>query len=56
VVTPELAAHLIVQAKPVEAYVESGAQVQQLINVECTNDYTSLPVMHLSFRCGVLYA
>jgi len=35
--------------KPVEALVEPGAQVQQLINVECVADFYASPTMRLHF-------
>lgn len=34
-----LAAKLLIQTKPVETQVEAGAQIQQLINVECIDDF-----------------
>jgi AP-2 complex subunit alpha len=44
-----LATQLIVQAKPVDAAVEAGAQVQQLINVECVSDFTAAPMLQLQY-------
>lgn len=34
------AAKLTIQMKPVEPILEAGAQIQQMINAECVDDYT----------------
>ncbi|XP_031336626.1 AP-2 complex subunit alpha-like [Photinus pyralis] len=38
-----------IQMKPVEPLLEAGAQIQQLINAECIDDYTDTPSMVISF-------
>lgn len=45
----DLATQLVVQAKPVDSLVDSGAQVQQLINVECLMDFYKMPQMTIKF-------
>ena len=35
----ELATKIIVQVKPVDVTVEAGAQIQQLVNVECVEEF-----------------
>jgi hypothetical protein len=30
---------LVVQVKPVDTTVEAGAQIQQLVNVECVDEF-----------------
>ncbi|XP_017480764.1 PREDICTED: AP-2 complex subunit alpha-like isoform X1 [Rhagoletis zephyria] len=40
---------LDVQAKPVETAIEGGAQVQQLINVECIDHFASMPTLVVQF-------
>uniref|UniRef100_A0A914V2H4 Clathrin adaptor alpha/beta/gamma-adaptin appendage Ig-like subdomain domain-containing protein n=1 Tax=Plectus sambesii TaxID=2011161 RepID=A0A914V2H4_9BILA len=48
----ELASQLIVQAKPVDANLGAGTQVQQLINVECLQDFSTQPLLNLRFTHG----
>ncbi|XP_078387899.1 AP-2 complex subunit alpha-2 isoform X1 [Cetorhinus maximus] len=48
----ELQNELNVQAKPVEPVVEGGAQVQQVINIECLSDFTEAPLLNIQFRYG----
>ncbi|CAH1965051.1 unnamed protein product [Acanthoscelides obtectus] len=48
----ENAAKLSVQMKPVEPVLEAGAQIQQMINAECIDDYTDAPVIIVSFTCN----
>uniref|UniRef100_A0A4W3J3A7 AP-2 complex subunit alpha n=1 Tax=Callorhinchus milii TaxID=7868 RepID=A0A4W3J3A7_CALMI len=43
---------LNLQAKPVEPMVEGGAQVQQVINIECQSDFTEAPLLNIQFRYG----
>ncbi|XP_068602772.1 AP-2 complex subunit alpha-2-like [Brachionichthys hirsutus] len=43
---------LTVHAKPVEPVVEGGAQVQQILNMECVSDFTDAPVLNIQFRYG----
>ncbi|CAH0561918.1 unnamed protein product [Brassicogethes aeneus] len=40
---------LNVQVKPVEPVLEAGAQIQQMFNAECIDDYTDAPSIALSF-------
>jgi AP-2 complex subunit alpha len=40
---------LSIQMKPVEPVLEAGAQIQQMINAECVDDYTDAPSIVLSF-------
>ena len=40
---------LISQTKPVDATIEGGAQKQQMINMECVNDFTDVPELLLTF-------
>ncbi|XP_067088593.1 AP-2 complex subunit alpha-2 [Osmerus mordax] len=43
---------LNVQTKPVEPLVEGGAQVQQVINIECLTDFVDAPLLNIKFRYG----
>ncbi|KAG9349967.1 hypothetical protein JZ751_026320 [Albula glossodonta] len=43
---------LNVQTKPVEPLVEGGAQVQQVINIECLSDFIEAPLLNIKFRYG----
>ena len=42
-------AQLQVQVKPVDPVVEGGEQKQQLVNVECTTEFTEAPVLAVEF-------
>ena len=44
------APQLNVQTKPVEPLVEGGAQVQQVLNIECINDFSEAPLLNIKFR------
>lgn len=35
--------------KPVEPVLEGGAQIQQMVNAECVEDYSDAPSMIVSF-------
>ncbi|XP_061078917.1 AP-2 complex subunit alpha-2 isoform X1 [Conger conger] len=48
----ELQSQVNVQAKPVEPLVEGGAQVQQVINIECLTDFSEAPLLNIKFRYG----
>ncbi|XP_073696440.1 AP-2 complex subunit alpha-2 isoform X1 [Garra rufa] len=48
----ELQSQLNVQAKPVEPLIEGGAQVQQVINIECLTDFLEAPLLNIKFRYG----
>uniref|UniRef100_A0A4W4GBW7 AP-2 complex subunit alpha n=1 Tax=Electrophorus electricus TaxID=8005 RepID=A0A4W4GBW7_ELEEL len=38
--------------KPVDPLVEGGAQVQQVINIECLSDFSDAPLLNIKFRYG----
>ena len=38
-----------VQVKQVDSTVEAGAQFQQMVNVECVQDFTEQPDLNVSF-------
>ncbi|KAM5131973.1 AP-2 complex subunit alpha-1 isoform 2-T2 [Mantella aurantiaca] len=48
----ELQNHLNVQTKPVDPMVEGGAQVQQVLNIECLTDFDEAPLTNIKFRYG----
>uniref|UniRef100_A0A4W5LSM1 AP-2 complex subunit alpha n=1 Tax=Hucho hucho TaxID=62062 RepID=A0A4W5LSM1_9TELE len=48
----ELQSQLNVQTKTVEPLVEGGAQVQQVINIECLTDFVDAPLLNIKFRYG----
>ncbi|KAK7167756.1 hypothetical protein R3I94_001979 [Phoxinus phoxinus] len=43
---------LNVQTKIVEPLIEGGAQVQQVINIECLTDFLDAPLLNIKFRYG----
>ncbi|XP_056268605.1 AP-2 complex subunit alpha-2-like isoform X2 [Pseudoliparis swirei] len=47
-----LKTQLNIQAKPVDPTVEGGAQLQQIVNIECVSDFTDAPVLDIQFRYG----
>ena len=47
--TGQVANALVAQAKPVDPSIQGGAQVQQLINFVCLQEFTEQPVIHVSF-------
>ncbi|XP_055363352.1 AP-2 complex subunit alpha-2 isoform X2 [Betta splendens] len=47
-----LKAQLNVQSKAVDPVIEGGAQVQQIINIECVSDFTDAPALNIQFRCS----
>ncbi|KAE8276926.1 AP-2 complex subunit alpha-2 [Larimichthys crocea] len=47
-----LKAQLNVHAKTVDPIIEGGAQVQQILNIECVSDFTDAPVLNIQFRYG----
>uniref|UniRef100_A0A096MCF4 AP-2 complex subunit alpha n=1 Tax=Poecilia formosa TaxID=48698 RepID=A0A096MCF4_POEFO len=47
-----LCSHLNVQEKPVDPLIEAGAQVQQILNIECVSDFSDAPVLNIQFRYG----
>uniref|UniRef100_A0A8C3ALP8 AP-2 complex subunit alpha n=1 Tax=Cyclopterus lumpus TaxID=8103 RepID=A0A8C3ALP8_CYCLU len=51
----ELQSHILslnVQTKPVEPLVEGGAQIQQVLNIECLTDFSEAPLLNIKFRYG----
>ncbi|XP_017552926.1 AP-2 complex subunit alpha-2 isoform X1 [Pygocentrus nattereri] len=48
----ELQSQLNVQLKPVDPLVEGGAQVQQVINIECLTVFSDAPLLNIKFRYG----
>ncbi|XP_039365889.1 AP-2 complex subunit alpha-1 isoform X2 [Mauremys reevesii] len=48
----ELQSQLNIQPKAVEPLVEGGAQVQQVLNIECLSDFTLAPLLNIKFRYG----
>ncbi|KAM4825594.1 AP-2 complex subunit alpha-1 isoform 2-T2 [Thomomys bottae] len=48
----DLQAHLAVQTKRVAAQVDGGAQVQQVLNIECLRDFLTPPLLSVRFRYG----
>ncbi|KAM5247193.1 AP-2 complex subunit alpha-2 isoform 2-T2 [Ctenodactylus gundi] len=48
----DLQSHLNLQTKPVDPTVDGGAQVQQVVNIECVSDFTEAPVLNIQFRYG----
>ncbi|CAK6969628.1 hypothetical protein PFLUV_G00182550 [Scomber scombrus] len=43
---------LNVQTKQVEPLVEGGAQIQQVLNIECLTDFSDAPLLNIKFRYG----
>lgn len=41
---------LNVQTKLVEPLVEGGAQIQQVLNIECLTDFSEAPLLSIKFR------
>ncbi|XP_070712079.1 AP-2 complex subunit alpha-2 isoform X1 [Pempheris klunzingeri] len=48
----ELQTQLNVHSKTVDPIIEGGAQVQQIINIECVSEFTDAPVLNIQFRYG----
>uniref|UniRef100_A0A6B2F335 AP-2 complex subunit alpha n=1 Tax=Bothriechis nigroviridis TaxID=88079 RepID=A0A6B2F335_BOTNI len=48
----DLQNQLNIQTKAVEPLVEGGAQVQQVLNIECLSDFTEAPLINIKFRYG----
>nr|XP_046201793.1 AP-2 complex subunit alpha-2-like [Oncorhynchus gorbuscha] len=47
-----LQAQLNVHAKPADPTVDGGAQLQQILNIECVSDFVDAPVLNIQFRTG----
>ncbi|KAG5279956.1 hypothetical protein AALO_G00083390 [Alosa alosa] len=43
---------LNLQTKTVEPLIEGGAQVQQVVNIECLTDFVDAPLLNIKFRYG----
>ncbi|XP_064423411.1 AP-2 complex subunit alpha-2 isoform X6 [Latimeria chalumnae] len=53
VICPDgLQSELNIQAKPVDPVIEGGAQVQQVVNIECVSEFVEAPVLNIQFRYG----
>ncbi|CAH2325370.1 AP-2 complex subunit alpha-2 isoform X1 [Pelobates cultripes] len=48
----DLSSNLNLQSKPVEPTVDGGAQVQQVVNIECVQEFLEVPVLNIQFRYG----
>ncbi|XP_034272733.1 AP-2 complex subunit alpha-2 isoform X1 [Pantherophis guttatus] len=48
----DLQSSLNLQTKPVEPTVEGGAQMQQIVNIECISDFMEAPALNIQFRYG----
>ncbi|XP_069597583.1 AP-2 complex subunit alpha-1 isoform X2 [Ranitomeya imitator] len=48
----DLQSQLNIQTKPVDPMVEGGAQVQQVLNIECLTDFDDAPLINIKFRYG----
>ncbi|KAM9225960.1 AP-2 complex subunit alpha-1 [Dugong dugon] len=48
----DLQTQLAVQTKRVAAQVDGGAQVQQVLNIECLGDFLTPPLLSVRFRYG----
>ncbi|KAF3699524.1 AP-2 complex subunit alpha-2 [Channa argus] len=51
-ILPVFQLQLNVQTKPVEPLVEGGAQIQQVLNIECLTDFSDAPLLNIKFRYG----
>ncbi|XP_061819698.1 AP-2 complex subunit alpha-2-like isoform X2 [Nerophis lumbriciformis] len=47
-----LKTQLDVHAKAVDPVIDGGAQVQQILNIECVSDFSDAPVLDIQFRYG----
>ena len=47
--SPTLSLALMLQVKEGDSTVEAGAQFQQMVNVECVQDFTEQPDLNISF-------
>jgi len=45
----DLGTKVIVQVKPVDATLDAGAQIQQLVNVECVDEFLEYPTLTILF-------
>ncbi|XP_051918764.1 AP-2 complex subunit alpha-2-like [Hippocampus zosterae] len=47
-----LKARVNVHAKAVDGVIEGGAQVQQILNIECVSEFSEAPLLSIRFRYG----
>ncbi|XP_013862689.1 AP-2 complex subunit alpha-2 [Austrofundulus limnaeus] len=47
-----LQTQLNIHTKTVDPVIDGGAQVQQILNIECLSDFSDAPVLHIQFRYG----
>ncbi|XP_057700779.1 AP-2 complex subunit alpha-2-like isoform X2 [Corythoichthys intestinalis] len=47
-----LKTHVNVHAKAVDPVIEGGAQVQQVLNIECVSEFSDAPLLNIQFRYG----
>ncbi|XP_061620975.1 AP-2 complex subunit alpha-2-like isoform X2 [Phyllopteryx taeniolatus] len=47
-----LQTHVNVHAKAVDPVIDGGAQVQQVLNIECVTEFTDAPLLNIQFRYG----
>uniref|UniRef100_A0A8B9FGQ5 AP-2 complex subunit alpha n=1 Tax=Amazona collaria TaxID=241587 RepID=A0A8B9FGQ5_9PSIT len=45
----DLQSSLNLQTKPVDPTVDGGAQVQQVVNIECVSDFMEAPILNIQF-------
>lgn len=48
----ELGSQITCTQKPVDTTIDSGAQVQQVINIECITEFAEAPILAISFTCN----
>ncbi|KAK2853434.1 hypothetical protein Q5P01_006095 [Channa striata] len=49
---PSFSTSLNVHNKAVDPIIDGGAQVQQILNIECVSDFTDAPILNIQFRYG----
>ncbi|XP_036390437.1 LOW QUALITY PROTEIN: AP-2 complex subunit alpha-2-like [Megalops cyprinoides] len=47
-----LKTQLSIHTKPADPIVDGGAQLQQILNIECVSDFLLAPVLNIQFRYG----
>lgn len=48
-----IGSQLNIHAKTVDPVIEGGAQVQQILNIECLSGFTDTPVLNVQFRLAL---
>ena len=51
----DLTTKLILQVKPVDVNVDAGAQIQQLVNVECVDEFLGKPFIFFCSYCNYFF-